>query len=158
MKKIINPWISAEDNVCFGSAPNNEHGLQLEFHEDGEEIICVWEPKSHFQSWLNTLHGGIHCALMDETGAWVIIEKLKTAAVTFKMETRFLKAIYINQGKITVRARLKHTKRNIAVVEVNIYNADDELCSKAEISYFTFPKDIAIEKFNYKEPNTEDED
>lgn len=157
MRKIINPWGDDETNRCFGSSPHNPHGLHLEFYEDGDSILCVWHPKEDFQSWLNTLHGGIQCALMDETGAWAVIDKLKTSAVTYKIDAKFVKVIHINQGTISVRARIKEVKHNIAHVEVKIHNVHNELCTKADICYITFPPEVAKEKFRYKEPDVEED-
>lgn len=158
MRKIVNPWHDDETNHCFGSSPRNPHGLHLEFYEDGEDILCVWQPKTDFQSWLNTLHGGIQCALMDETGAWVVIDKLKTSAVTYKLESKFLKVVHINQGTISIRARLKEVVHNIAHVECEIRNVQNEICAKADISYLTFPRDVAIDKFNFRDPDIIEDD
>ena len=59
MKKIINPWKGLDGYMCFGCAPENPQGLHMEFYEDGEDIVAFWEPESHYQGWLETLHGGI---------------------------------------------------------------------------------------------------
>ncbi len=82
MKKIPNPWLETDGYYCFGCAPTNAYGLQMEFFEEGEELVCYWEPKSHFQGWLNTLHGGIQSVLMDEIAAWVVVKKRNTCGVT----------------------------------------------------------------------------
>lgn len=42
MKKIINPWKGLEGYNCFGCAPNNEAGVRMEFYEDGDEIVSIW--------------------------------------------------------------------------------------------------------------------
>ncbi|MBQ1969876.1 MAG: PaaI family thioesterase [Paludibacteraceae bacterium] len=157
MRKLKNPWIDIEGFQCFACAGHNPHGLQMEFYEDGEDIVCFWEPKLHFQSWVGTLHGGIQSTLMDEIGGWVVHHSLKTSAVTSRMDTRFQKNIDLVEGqKLTIRGRLNRMMRNIAVIDVTITNKDGELCSKAEIFYFTFPQSVAIEKFHYKDFEYED--
>lgn len=80
MKKIINPWKDTEGYYCFGCAPQNESGLQMEFYEEGDEIISFWQPEAKYQGWFNTLHGGIQATLLDEICGWVIIRKLQTAS------------------------------------------------------------------------------
>ena len=87
MKKIINPWSGVEGYNCFGCAPQNPSGLQMEFYEDGDEIVSFWHPDGKYQGWLNTLHGGIQAVLLDEVCGWVIMRKLQTAGVTSKKET-----------------------------------------------------------------------
>ena len=42
MKKIINPWKGLEGYNCFGCASNNEAGLKMEFYEDGDEVVSIW--------------------------------------------------------------------------------------------------------------------
>ena len=88
MKKLTNPWQGLEGYYCFGCAPDNPAGVKMEFYEDGDEIVSLWEPKPEYQGWLNTLHGGIQAVLFDEICAWVIIRKKQTTGVTFKMETK----------------------------------------------------------------------
>ncbi|MBN1463669.1 MAG: PaaI family thioesterase [Paludibacteraceae bacterium] len=153
MKKIPNPWIGIDGYLCFGCAPANTHGLQMEFFEDGDEIVCVWEPKPQFQGWLNTLHGGIQSVLMDEIAAWVVVVKLQICGVTSKIETKFLKPIYTNKGKLTIKAHLLETKRNIAFVSCEIYNEDNELCSSGIITYFTYSQEQSKALFNFVATN-----
>ena len=74
MKKIKNPYAGLEEQGynCFACCPSNPFGLKMEFYEDGDDIVCLWNPHPNFQSWLNTLHGGIQSTLMDELGGWVV--------------------------------------------------------------------------------------
>jgi acyl-coenzyme A thioesterase PaaI-like protein len=85
----------------------------------------------------------------------VVIKNLKTCGMTTKMETRFMKSIATNEGEITVRAKLNRMMRNIAVIDAQIFNHEGELCSKAELHFFTFPQDVAKEKFYFR--NLEEE-
>ena len=84
MKKIINPYIGDESigYNCFACAPNNPCGLKMEFYEDGDEVVSFWQPDGNFQSWIDTLHGGIQATLIDEVGAWFIFRKFQTSAMT----------------------------------------------------------------------------
>lgn len=138
MEKIINPWEGMEGYFCFGCAPNNESGLKMEFYEDGDEIVSKWVPEARFQGWLNTLHGGIQATLLDEICAWVIARKLQTAGVTSRMETQYLKPIHTTDSHLTLKGRIKEQKRNFVFIEAEIYNAQDEVCTKAVCTYFIF--------------------
>ena len=53
----------------------------MEFFEDGDDIVSLWQPTPNFQGWLNTLHGGIQSVLLDEICGWVVMRKLQTAGV-----------------------------------------------------------------------------
>lgn len=78
MKKILNPYLNKEGYNCVCCAPNNPVGLHLEFWEEGEDVLTIWNPGENYQGWINTLHGGIISMLMDEVAGWVINRKLQT--------------------------------------------------------------------------------
>jgi uncharacterized protein (TIGR00369 family) len=157
MKKIINPFINLEGYNCFGCAPNNPFGVKMEFYEDGEEIVCHWTPRSEYQGWLDTLHGGIQSVLLDEICAWVLMRKLQTAGVTSKMETRFLKPVSTNDSQITLRAHITEQKRNIIIIDATLENSAGEICSQSRCTYFAFPQEKAKQKMFFSGCLTEGE-
>ena len=157
MKKIINPWLEISGYNCVGCAPDNDRSLKMEFFEDGDEIVSTWKPESCFQGWLNTLHGGIHSVLLDEIAAWVIVRKLQTFGVTSKMEIRYLKAVSTNDSYITLRAHLIETRRNLAIIEASLFDSSGDVCSKALLTYFTYPKEKAAEMVRFYGCKVEEE-
>ena len=104
MRKIVNPYTKVEGYNCFACSPNNENGLQMQFVEDGEYLICEWQPRGFLQGYNNILHGGIQATLMDEIASWFVQIKLKTAGVTSNMNLRLRKTVPSNQGKLILRA------------------------------------------------------
>lgn len=157
MKKIINPFINLEGYNCFGCAPNNPFGVKMEFYEDGEDIVCHWTPRSEYQGWLDTLHGGIQSVLLDEICAWVLMRKLQTAGVTSKMETRFLKPVSTNDSQITLRAHITEQKRNIIIIDATLENSTGEICSQSRCTYFAFPQEKAKQEMFFSGCLTEGE-
>lgn len=157
MKKIINPWEGLEGYMCFGCAPENPQGLHMEFYEDGDDVVAFWEPESHYQGWLNTLHGGIQTTLMDELAGWVVLRKLQTSGVTSRLDARFLKSISTRESRLMVRGRIKERKRNAIFIETEIYDSQNELCSRADIVYFIVTQEQATEQFHFAGCKTEDE-
>jgi len=149
MKKIKNPFLEKEGYYCFGCSPHNEFGLQMTFYEDGEEIVSEWNPQNRFQGYSNVLHGGIQSTLMDEIASWLVYVKLKTAGVTSKMEIRLKKTVFLNKGKIILKAKLTEMKKNIAVISVKLFDNEGNLCTEGIFDYFTFPQKIAIKRFDY---------
>lgn len=150
MEKIKNPWVGLDGYKCFGCAPDNEHGLRLEFFEDGDDVVATWKPESCYQGWLDTLHGGIQSTLMDELAGWVVFRKLQTAGVTSRLDARFLKSISTNEPFLTVRGRIKEQKRAAVFIETEIYDSKGELCTRADIVYFAMPKERAEKDFFFK--------
>ena len=143
MRKIKNPWTKKEGYDCFGCCPENPIGIHMEFYEDGDDIVSFWNPKTHYQGWVDTMHGGILATIIDETAGWVVFRKLQTAGVTSKMETRFMKEVSTNEPYLLLKANLLEQRRNLALVEACLYDAKGTLCTKAVCTYFTFPKEKA---------------
>ena len=157
MKRIINPWKETEGYNCFGCSLHNAAGLHMEFYEEGNEILSRWVPRPEYQGWLNTLHGGIQSVLLDEICGWVVFRKLQTGGVTSKMEIRFRKSVSTNEPFLVLRAHLREQKRNLAVVEANLYNSHGDLCTEALCVYYTFPKDRAGAEMHFRQCEVEDE-
>jgi len=149
MKKIINPYINYEGFNCFGCSPNNPIGLKMEFIDEGEYLICNWEPQEIFQGYIHILHGGVQATLMDEIASWYILTKLGTAGLTSKMETHHRKPIFTNKGKLLIKARLKEKTTRIARIDVEIYNNDGSLGATGVIDYFILSSQQAEEKLMY---------
>lgn len=157
MKKIINPWKGLDGYMCFACSPNNPSGLHMEFYEDGDDVVAIWKPLDYYQGWLNTLHGGIQCTLMDEVAGWVIVRKLQTTGVTSKLDAKFIKSVSTNESQLTIRGRIRETKRNAIFLETEIYNMKNEVCSRADLIYFVVTPERAKEEFSFKGCRTEDE-
>lgn len=158
MKKIRNPWIGLTDKGynCFACAPTNPYGLKMEFYEDGDDIVSFWNPGKNYQGWLDTLHGGIQATLLDEIGGWIIARKFQTSGMTTNLNVKYKKPVPTGYGiLIEVRARVKEVKRMFVFIEAAIsYNG--EICSSAEMTYYTFPKDVAEKDFMFYECVTEE--
>jgi len=151
MKKIQNPYIQNKEYNCFGCSPYNECGLRMEFWEDGDDIVSNWEPKAHTKGFKNVLHGGIQSTLMDEIASWVVFVKLKTAGVTSRLEVKYKKPVLADKGTIVLRARLNKMLRNVAQIEVELFNSEGVLCSTGNVFYHTFDKEKAKKNFDYPE-------
>jgi len=151
MRKILNPYATGmrSNCKCFGCSPHNEFGLNMEFYEKDGEVISYWRPKEHFEGYDNVLHGGIQGTMLDEIASWVVNTQCKTGGVTAQMDVRFRKPVFMNGGELTIKARLKEHNSRMATIQAEVYNADGDICSEAEVKYMIFPEKIAREKFGY---------
>jgi uncharacterized protein (TIGR00369 family) len=149
MRKIHNPFREREGYHCFGCSPNHLSGLQLSFYEEGDEIISTWEPKPQFEGYHGVLHGGIQATLMDEIASWVVYVKVKRAGVTSSMDVRYHKPVHMESGPIMIRSKVLRMRRNLADIQVVIYNNENELCAEAVVTYFTFSEKQSKEQFFY---------
>ena len=157
MKRIINPWAGEPTYHCYGCDPNSEQGLRMEFFEDGDYIVSHWHPRPEFQGWRDTLHGGIQATLADEIASWVVFRKFQTGGVTSRMEVKYHKPVRTTDEHITLRAKVVKQMRNVVTIDVEIFNAADELSTTATCIYFLFPQQRATEEFGFMPFLTEDE-
>ncbi len=130
---------------CFGCNPGNEYGVKMEFYEDGDDIVSFWKPSPNYQSWINTMHGGILATLIDETAGWVVFRKLQTSGVTSNLEVKYRKAVSSLEPMLTLRGHIAEMKRNVAFIDVTLENSAGEICVEGRAVYFTFPKEKAQE-------------
>ena len=121
MQKLRNPFAGREGYNCFGCSPDNPVGLRLSFIDDGDEIVSRWQPVEHFHGYQNILHGGIQATLMDEIASWVVYVKVKRSGVTSTMNVRYLNPVFVDRGAITLRARVVAMRRNLADIEVKLF-------------------------------------
>ncbi len=162
MREILNPWINLNGYNCFGCCPTNPIGAQMRFYEEDPsdimgDIVSVWIPTQNHQSWLNTLHGGMQATLLDEVCGWVVFKKLCTSGVTAKFELKYKKAVSTMGGPLILRARLKQNNHRVAVVEGSLSDAEGNVLTMCECTYFAFPEEKARE-MQFMEAGLSDED
>ncbi len=145
MYRIINPWLGESRYNCFGCAPGNPIGLHMEFFEDGEYIISKWHPNQNHQSWINTMHGGVLSAMIDEICGWVVTRKLQTTGYTTSLNVKYRKQVMTTDPELTLTAHVTRQIRNIAIIHAQILNSAGELCVEGDSTYFLMPADKARE-------------
>lgn len=109
--------------------------------EDGDDIISFWKPQTHYQGWIDTMHGGILCTLIDEIAGWVIFRKLQTSGMTTHLEIRYKKPVMTTEPQITLRAHIAEQRRNLVTIEVTLENSKGEICTEGKATYFAFNKE-----------------
>jgi len=121
----------------------------MNFRLEGEEVVCDWEPEAHLQGWVGVLHGGIQATLMDEIASWYVFVKLQTAGVTSKMEVKLLKPVKMDKAPFRLSAKLLEMRRNVAVIQVQLFMNDGTLGAESLMHYYTYPQQVASEKLFY---------
>ncbi len=151
MRKIINPFTHSKqhDYKCFGCSPLNKIGLQLEFWDAGDEIICKWLPKKQFEGYMNVVHGGIQATIHDEIASWAVYTQCETAGVTSNIDVRYKNPLMITDKEIIIRAKIESKNRRLAIIKTTIEDSNGKVCSIGKVSYFLFPQDMAKDKYQY---------
>ncbi len=151
VQKINNPYVGLDGYNCFGCSPDNGLGLRMHFVEEGDGLVCDWEPQAHFAGYKKVLHGGIQATLLDEIASWCVQVKLRTAGVTANIDLRYKRPVYTDKGNLKIRASILRVEKRIATVQTDLYDADGTLCCTGEVKYFLYPEKIAREKLYYPE-------
>ena len=149
MTKLRNPFAHLKGYNCFGCSPDNPVGLHLIFSEENDEIVSHWQPGTNFQGYFNILHGGIQATLMDEIASWTVYVKVKTAGFTSNADIRYLKPVRMDQGPITLRSSVKQMRRNLADIEVLLFDRNATLCARGLMTYYTFPLEHSKQSMYY---------
>lgn len=153
MNELNNPFRHQPGYHCFGCSPDNMKGLRLKFFEDGDEILSHWDIDPDFQGYNNILHGGIQATLMDEIASWTVYVKVKTAGFTSKAEIRYLKTVSIDNGPLLLRSKLLRMRRNLADIEVSLWDRNGLRCAEGLFIYFTYPLEKSKATMFYPDPS-----
>ena len=142
--------MGSRDNYnCFGCSPFNEIGLQLEFWENGDEVLAKWKPRNSLEGWHDVIHGGVQAALLDELAGWIVLIKMKTAGVTSELNIKYLKPVHISKGEITVSGKVISSERRLTRISASLFDGEGQECATAELVYFCFPENVARAKYHY---------
>jgi acyl-coenzyme A thioesterase PaaI-like protein len=150
-REILNPFCkgATHNYMCFGCAPDNPVGLKLTFYEENGSVFGVWKPNKHYQGYNNVMHGGIQATLMDEVACWFVYTQIGSAGVTKSMDVKYNGATRISEDDILIKASLiEETIDGEVLIETQIL-CNNKITASAKITYFVYPKEVAIKRYNY---------
>jgi acyl-coenzyme A thioesterase PaaI-like protein len=133
------------DNLsyCYGCGRLNEKGLQIKSHWDGEEAVCVFEPKPYHMAIPGYVYGGLIASLIDchSTGTAAAAayraegREMDTDPplryLTGTLEVRYLKPTPLGVP-LEIRARAVEIKGRKVVVESQLFAAGVE-CAQGRV-------------------------
>ncbi len=149
MKPIANPYVGRETYHCFACSPDHPFGLRMRFFQDGEEVVCRWQPRAELEGYSGVLHGGVQTALMDEIASWWIFVNRGTAGATARLEVDFKRPVLTAKGEVTLRAGLAGAEDHLVTVRVDLTDSAGNLCTEGRVTYFTYPPSLARRRLGY---------
>ena len=114
---------------CYGCGRLNEHGLQIKSYWDGDETVCIFQPRDYHIAVPGYVYGGLLASLIDCHGtgsAAAAAYRIEGASLETSPPKRFLTAsLHVDYLKPTplgvpleVRAAVKDAKgRKIVISE-----------------------------------------
>ena len=149
-KKAFQDYYPDDLSYCYGCGRLNELGLQIKSYWDGDESVCIHQPKPHYMAVPGFAYGGLIASLIDchSTGT---AAAAKYRAENRSMDTlpplRFLTAsLHVNyllptpiDGLSEIRGRVKEVKGRKVVVESRLI-AGGKVCATGEVVAVQIPE------------------
>jgi acyl-coenzyme A thioesterase PaaI-like protein len=150
--KAIQDFYPDDVAQCYGCGGLNEHGHQIKSYWDGDETVCVFQPKSYHTAVPGYVYGGLIASLIDCHGTGT------GAAAGYRAEgrgmdtdpplryvTASLKVDYLRPTPlgppIEVRGKIKEVKGRKVVVEARL-SVEGEVCARGEVVAVQAPKEM----------------
>ena len=135
---------------CYGCGRLNEHGLQIKSFWEGEESVCVFQPRRFHTAIPGYVYGGLIASLIDchSTGtaaaaAYRAAGRTMDSEPAFRFLTASLHVDYLRptpiDGPLEVRGKIKEIKGRKVVVESTL-SAKGEICARGEVVAVQIPE------------------
>ncbi len=130
-------------SYCYGCGRLNEHGLQIKSYWNGEETVCIFQPRSYHVAIPGFVYGGLIASLIDchSTGtAAAAAYRAAGQPMDCDAPLRFLTAsLHVDYLRPTplgpaleVRAQIKEVKGRKVVVNSTL-SANGVVCARGEV-------------------------
>src|SRR3990170_338485 len=64
-QKAFQDYYPDQFNYCYGCGQLNEHGLQIRSFWDGDETVCLFQPRPYHTAIPGYVYGGLIASLID---------------------------------------------------------------------------------------------
>ena len=138
-------------NHCWGCGPDNPGGLQIKSYWDGDETVCIWQPRPPFFAGPeHVLNGGIIGTLIDCHSVITAIANAYRAegrevgsppdvwCATASMEVKYLRPTPID-APVTLRARVIERSGKRTTVSCTL-SANGQECARGEVVAVRVPE------------------
>ena len=137
---------------CYGCGRLNEHGLQIKSYWDGEESVCIFQPKPYHTAVPGFVYGGMIAALIDCHGtgtaaaaAYRAESREMGTRPPFRFVTASLHVDYLRptpiDGKLELRGHVKEIKGRKVVVAIEL-STQGTVCVRGEVVAVQIPPDM----------------
>jgi acyl-coenzyme A thioesterase PaaI-like protein len=151
-QKAFQDYYPDQLSYCYGCGRLNEHGLQIKSYWDGDESVCIFQPRPYHIAIPGYVYGGLIASLIDCHGTGT------AAAAAYRAEgrlmdsepaQRFLTAsLHVDYLKPTplgvpleVRGQVKEVKGRKVVVLATL-SANGEVTARGEVVAVQVPQEL----------------
>ena len=128
--------------MCMVCGTENEMGLHARFYElENGELLGMFTPLEHHQSYPGRLHGGVASTILDETiGRAINIRDHDAWGVTVELSVRFRRPVPLN-GEIRAIGRITKDSSRLFEGTGEIMLEDGSVAVEASGRYMKMPID-----------------
>jgi acyl-coenzyme A thioesterase PaaI-like protein len=129
---------------CFGCGTLNAHGLHIKSRWEGDEFVCVWQPRPEHIGYPGCVYGGMIASVVDCHAIWASLSfhcreaghDLSSgpppfAVVTASLRVNYLKPASVDQA-LELRARIVEHGERKSIVACSVRQGLME-CATAEV-------------------------
>jgi len=149
MPKAFQDYYPDQLAHCYGCGRLNEHGLQIKSYWEGEDSICVFQPRLYHTAIPGYVYGGLIASLIDchSTGtaaaaAYRAAGRAMDTEPPFRFLTASLHVDYLRptpiEALLEIRAQVKELKGRKVII-VSSLSAKGEVCAKGEVVCVQMP-------------------
>jgi acyl-coenzyme A thioesterase PaaI-like protein len=146
----IQDFYPDDSAVCYGCGRLNEQGLQIRSIWEGDQSICVFEPRPYHTALPGFVYGGLIASLIDchSTGtaaaaAYRAANRSPGSLPAFRYVTASLHVEYLRPTPLgphlILHARVKELKGRKAIIECELFAAD-QLCARGQVVTVQIPE------------------
>jgi acyl-coenzyme A thioesterase PaaI-like protein len=140
-KKAFQDYYPDALSHCYGCGRLNEHGLQIKSYWDGEESVCIHQPKSCYMAIPGIAYGGLIASLIEYRAENREMDSLPPIRfLTASLHVDYLLPTPLD-GPIEVRGRVKLIKGRKVVIESKLI-AGGQICATGEVVAVQVPEKI----------------
>ncbi len=155
-EKAFQDYYPDEWSYCYGCGRLNQHGHQIKSYWEGDETVCLFQPRPYHTAVPGYVYGGLIASLIDchSTGtaaaaAYRHYDRALDSQPAFRFLTAALHVDYLRPTPIDtvleVRARVKEIKGRKVVVESTL-SAKGEICARGEVVAVQLPEEMTLGK------------
>jgi acyl-coenzyme A thioesterase PaaI-like protein len=151
-EKAFQDYYPDEVSYCYGCGRLNEHGLQIKSYWEGEEAVCLFQPRPYHMAIPGYVYGGLIASLIDCHGtgtASAASYRAQGRPMDSDPPLRFLTAsLHVDYlrptpiaGPLELRAHVKEIKGRKVTVTVSLSVAG-EVCARGEVVTVQAPEEM----------------
>lgn len=155
MEKAFQDFYPEQLSYCYGCGRLNEHGLQIKSYWDGDESVCIFQPRPYHTAIPGYVYGGLIASLIDCHGTGTAAAAAyRTAGRPMDTEPplRFLTAsLHVDYLRPTplgppleVRGRVVEVKGRKVIIDASI-TAGGEITARGQVVAVQVPQELLDE-------------